>query len=54
MSKPLVTYFGATGTTEKTVRRIAAGMAQALDVPRRPILPPTWIGRTPAPVAAWR
>ena len=32
IKKVWAAYFSGTGTTEKTVRRIAAGMAQALDV----------------------
>ena len=31
IKKVWAVYFSGTGTTEKTVRRIAAGMAQALD-----------------------
>ena len=32
MSKPLVTYFGATGTTEKTAKKLAAAIGADLSL----------------------
>ena len=56
MSKILVAYFSASGTTARAAQSLAKAAAAISSkfVPRRPTLQPIWTGTTPKAAAAWR